>query len=34
MPDERDVRAFDERAATYESGTLGQMIIQAVTAVN
>jgi ubiquinone/menaquinone biosynthesis C-methylase UbiE len=24
MPDERDVRAFDERAATYESGALGQ----------
>lgn len=24
MPDERDVRAFDERAASYESGTLGQ----------
>lgn len=24
MPDERDVQAFDQRAATYESGMLGQ----------
>jgi hypothetical protein len=25
MPYERDVRAFDERAASYESGVLGQL---------
>jgi ubiquinone/menaquinone biosynthesis C-methylase UbiE len=25
MPDDRDVRAFDERAATYESGLLGRL---------
>ena len=25
MPSDRDVRAFDERAATYESGMLGQL---------